>query len=134
MSRGLGAIAAILGGAVSLGVASYVLVVDFPDGIIVLGCIAAALAMARYGLLRHGARRIAAGVCAAILIGATAAVMASNRNGFALALVTASFVAALAVPASLSVQVVHCLRRRGRFTRFSSSTPVRAMVGRRAVA
>ncbi len=60
MSRRLGAIAAVLGGAVSLGVATYVLVVDFPDGIVVLGCILAALAAAWYGLLRRGARRIAA--------------------------------------------------------------------------
>jgi hypothetical protein len=53
MSRRLGAIAAILGGGVSLGVATYVFVANFPGGIVVLGCLVAALVVAWYGLLRR---------------------------------------------------------------------------------
>lgn len=96
MSRRLGAIAALLGGGVSLGVATYVFVADFPGGIVVLGCVAAALAVAWYGLLRRGARRIVAGAFVLILIGAAVAVMAGNHNALVLALVVATFAAAVA--------------------------------------
>ena len=50
MSRRLGAGAAILGGGASLGAATYAFVVDFPAGVVVLGCVIAALAVAWYGV------------------------------------------------------------------------------------
>jgi diacylglycerol kinase family enzyme len=96
MSRRLGAIVAILGGGVSLGVATYVFFADFPAGIVVLGCVVAALAVAWYGLLRRGARRMLATALVLILIGAAVAVMVANHNGLVLALVVASFAAGVA--------------------------------------
>ncbi len=96
MSRRLGAGAAILGGGASLGAATYAFVVDFPAGVVVLGCVIAALAVAWYGVLRRGARRVAAAAAVLILIATAAAVMAGNGNGLVMALVIGAFAVALA--------------------------------------
>lgn len=87
MSRRLGAIAAILGAAASLGLAIYISVGNFPAGIVVLGCVGVALAAAWYGLLRHGPRRILAAALVLILGGGAVALIAAiNDNGLLLAL------------------------------------------------
>ena len=96
MSRRLGAGAAILGGGASLGAATYAFVVDFPAGVVVLGCVIAALAVAWYGVLRRGARRVAAAAAVLILIATAAAVMAGNGNGLVMALIIGAFAVALA--------------------------------------
>lgn len=87
---------AILGGGVSLGVATYVFFVDFPAGIVVLCCVGAAMAAAWYGLLCRGARRMLAAALVLILIGAAVAVMVADHYGLVLALVVATFGAGIA--------------------------------------
>jgi hypothetical protein len=96
MSRRLGAIAAILGGGISLGVSAYVFVAHFPSGIVVLVCVVVALAVAWHGLLRRGAPRLAALALALILLAVAVAVMAANGGALPLALVVAAFAVAIA--------------------------------------
>ena len=56
-------------GAVTLLLALYVVFQQFPRGLIVLGCVAAALAAGWYGLLRRGVVRMASlGVALAALV------------------------------------------------------------------
>jgi diacylglycerol kinase family enzyme len=81
MSRRLGASVAILGGAVSLVLAAYVFVVNFPAGLIVLGCVGGALAAAWLGLLRHGATRLLATAVAAILLAVAIATFLAGESG-----------------------------------------------------
>jgi Diacylglycerol kinase catalytic domain len=96
MSRRLGALIAILGGAAALALALYVFVVDFPRGLIVLGCVAAALATAWYALLRRGWRRWLAIVVGLLLLGAAIVLIAGGDNGPVLILVAISFAAGVA--------------------------------------
>ncbi|HET6997240.1 MAG TPA: diacylglycerol kinase family protein [Solirubrobacterales bacterium] len=58
MSRRAGALAALLGAAVALGVTAYLLIADFPDGPSALFGVFWALVAAWYGLLHRGARRM----------------------------------------------------------------------------
>ncbi|HEX5713389.1 MAG TPA: diacylglycerol kinase family protein [Solirubrobacterales bacterium] len=96
MSRRLGAIAAILGGAAALALALYVFVADFPRGLVVVACVVVALAAAWYALLRRGLRRLL-GTAAAIGLLATGAVLvAGGENALALLLVAATFALSLA--------------------------------------
>ena len=65
---------ALVVGVATLALAIYIVVAQFPRGLIVLGCVAVALAAAWYGMLRRGALRVAGvgvallGVAAIILI------------------------------------------------------------------
>jgi diacylglycerol kinase family enzyme len=72
--RRLGAIVALLGGALALGISAYVIVDSFPRGGLVLACLVAALAAAWLGLLRQGGRRWL-GLGAGALLGAVALVI-----------------------------------------------------------
>lgn len=116
MSRRLGAIAAILGGAASLGLAIYISVGNFPAGIVVLGCVGVALAAAWYGLLRHGPRRILAAALVLILGGGAVALIAAiNDNGLLLALMAVAVAVGSrsGAPCSPSARLAPCPRRRG---------------------
>jgi diacylglycerol kinase family enzyme len=93
MSRRLGAILAILGGGLALAIAAYVFVADFPRGLIVLACVAAALALAWYGLLRRGPRRWLAAALSLVLIAFALAVTIGGDNGLAWVAVTVAFAA-----------------------------------------
>jgi diacylglycerol kinase family enzyme len=95
MSRRLGAIAAVGGGALALAVSVYIFVSDFPRGLAVFVCVLAALAVAWLGLLRRGGRRILALAAAALLLGVAIGTTLSGDNGLALALVVAAFLLAL---------------------------------------
>lgn len=95
MSRRLGAIAAILGAAVAIGVAVYVFVADFPRGVVVLTCILAALGVAWFGLLRRGLPRLLGLVTAVLLLGVAIGTMLSGDNGLALIFVVIGFVVSL---------------------------------------
>jgi diacylglycerol kinase family enzyme len=92
MSRRLGAIVALLGGAVALSIATYVFISDFPRGLIVLVCVLAALAVAWFGLLRRGALRWLGVAMAALLIGVAVATTVSGDNELALLLVVVAFI------------------------------------------
>ncbi len=96
MSRRLGALLAVLGGAIALGAATYVFVADFPRGLIVVACVLFALATAWYGLLRRGATRLLGLCLAVLLIGAAIAVTLSGGNGLAWVVVVVSFAAGVA--------------------------------------
>ena len=91
MNRRLGAIAAIVGAAVAVAVSAYVLVSDFPRGLVVFACIFAAFAAAWFGLLRHGAWRLLGVLAAALLLGIAIGTMLSGDNGLALVLVAIGF-------------------------------------------
>ena len=91
MSRRLGAIVAILGGAAALAIAAYVFVADFPRGLIVLACVFGALGAAWLGVLRRGAIRLLAAVVAALLLGVAVGTMLGGDNGIPLALVVVTF-------------------------------------------
>ncbi len=92
MSRRLGAIVALLGGGVALALAIEVFVTDFPNGLIVVACVLAALAAAWLGLLRRGAVRLAGLVVAALLVGVGVGQIISGENGWTLAIVIVAFV------------------------------------------
>jgi diacylglycerol kinase family enzyme len=93
MSRRLGAIVALLGGAIAVAGALYVFVSDFPRGLIVFVCVLAALGSAWFGLLRRGAGRLAGAGAAAILIVLAVATTVSGENELVLLLVVVAFVA-----------------------------------------
>ncbi|HET7444882.1 MAG TPA: diacylglycerol kinase family protein [Solirubrobacterales bacterium] len=90
MSRRLGAIVALAGGAVALALALEIFVADFPNGLIVLVCVAAALAAAWLGLLRRGLGRLVGMVIAALLIGLGIGVIVSGENAVTLTIVIVS--------------------------------------------
>lgn len=96
MSRRVGAIVAILGGTVTLGLATYVLIASFPRGLIVLGCIAGALVAAWLGVLRRGLVRLLGSVLAAALLVNAVVVMVDGGNGFVLAATVVAFFAGVA--------------------------------------
>ncbi|HSS33727.1 MAG TPA: diacylglycerol kinase family protein [Solirubrobacterales bacterium] len=87
MSRRLGAIVALSGGAVALALAIEIFVADFPNGLIVVACVLLALAAAWLGLLRRGAARLAGMAVAALLIGLGIGVVVSGENAVTLAIV-----------------------------------------------
>ncbi len=91
MSRRLGALAAIAGGAVALAISTYVFVADFPRGLVVFACVLGALAVAWLGILRRGGRRLLGIAVAALLIGIAIGMMLSGGNGLALIGVVAFF-------------------------------------------
>lgn len=93
MSRRLGAIVALLGGAVALGVGAYNFVTDFPRGLIVFACVLGALALAWMGLLRRGPLRLAGLMAGALLIGIAIGVALSGATTWALAIVLGAFLA-----------------------------------------
>jgi diacylglycerol kinase family enzyme len=95
MSRRLGAILALLGGAVALGLGLEVFVVDFPGGLIVLACVLAALVAAWLGLLRRGLARLL-GMCgAALLVGTAIGVIFAGENAATLTIVLVAFLLAV---------------------------------------
>jgi diacylglycerol kinase family enzyme len=96
MSRRLGAMVALLGGAIAVAGALYVFVADFPRGLIVLACVLAALGSAWFGLLRRGAGRLAGIGGAALLIVVAVATTISGDSELALLLVVVAFVAGVA--------------------------------------
>lgn len=96
MSRRLGAIVAILGGAIALAAGLYVFVTDFPRGLIVFACAFGALAAAWYAVLRRGWRRRLAALLSLLLVAVAVATTITGRNVFALALVALAFLASIA--------------------------------------
>ncbi|HEV7483737.1 MAG TPA: diacylglycerol kinase family protein [Solirubrobacterales bacterium] len=96
MSRRLGAIVAILGGAIALAAGAYAFVTDFPRGLIVFACVFGALGAAWYGLLRRGWRRWTGAVLALLLAVIAVATSVSGENAVALGLVVIAFLAGLA--------------------------------------
>ncbi len=91
MSRRLGAIVALLGGAVALVLAVYVFVTEFPAGLIVLACLLAALVAAWLGLLRRGPARLVGMCVAALLAGTAIGVILSGEHAVMLTVVLAAF-------------------------------------------
>jgi diacylglycerol kinase family enzyme len=96
MSRRLGAIVAILGGAVALAAGAYAFVTDFPRGLIVFACVFGALAAAWYGLLHRGWRRWTGAGSGLVLAVIAVATIVSGENALALALVAIAFLAGIA--------------------------------------
>jgi diacylglycerol kinase family enzyme len=95
MSRRLGAIFALLGGAVALALAFEVFVTDFPGGLIVLVCVFAALLAAWLGILRRGLARLAGMCVAALLVGTAIGVIVSGENAATLTIVLVAFLVAV---------------------------------------
>jgi hypothetical protein len=91
MSRRLGAILALLGGGVALALAIEIFVADFPNGLLVVACVLAALAAAWLGVLRRGPARLAGMVVAALLVGLGIGVIFSGENGWTLTLTIIAF-------------------------------------------
>jgi diacylglycerol kinase family enzyme len=96
MSRRLGAIVAILGGAAALAIAAYVFVADFPRGLIVLACVVGAFGAAWIGLLRRGGSRLLGALIAVVLLGGAIVTMLSSDNGIELTLVIVTFLVGVA--------------------------------------
>jgi diacylglycerol kinase family enzyme len=96
MSRRLGAIVAILGGAVALAAGAYAFVTDFPRGLIVFACVLGALGAAWYGLLHRGWRRWVGAGCGLLLAAIALATTVSGENAIALALLALAFLAGVA--------------------------------------
>ncbi len=96
MSRRPAAALALLAAAVGVAAAIFAFITDFPRGLIVLACLAAALAAAWIGLLRKGARRwLALGLATALALAAIV-VTVGGGNGWALGISLVAFVAGLA--------------------------------------
>lgn len=93
MSRRAGAIVAILGLALAVAVATYDFVTAFPRGLLVFGCLFAALALAWAGLLRRGPARLAGLMAGALLIGVAIGVTVAGGSGWVLAVVLVSSLA-----------------------------------------
>lgn len=82
MSRRAGAILAVLGGLLAVASGGFVFVDEFPQGLIVLACVFAALAAAWFGLLRRGPRRwLALALAAGFVAGAIAALIDGENHG-----------------------------------------------------
>lgn len=96
MSRRLGAILALIGGAVAIALALEIFVTDFPNGLIVVACVLAALAAAWLGILRHGPARLAGIAVAALLVGLGLGVIVSGENAITLAITIASVLVSIA--------------------------------------
>ncbi|HVO55347.1 MAG TPA: diacylglycerol kinase family protein [Solirubrobacterales bacterium] len=96
MRRRLGAILALLGGAVALALALEVFVTDFPGGLIVLACVLAALIAAWLGVLRRGPLRLLGMCVAALLVGTAIGVIVSGENAATLTIVVVAFLVAVA--------------------------------------
>jgi len=96
MSRRLGAILALLGSGLALAIAAYVFVVDFPRGLAVLACVLGALALAWYGLLHRGGRRLLAAFASLFLIVLALALTIGGDNGLAWVAVAIAFTAGVA--------------------------------------
>lgn len=92
MSRRLGAITALVAGALALAIASYVFVSDFPRGLVVFACVLGSLAVAWLGLLRRGGRRLLGIAAAVLLLGIAIGTTLSGGNGVALILVIVFYV------------------------------------------
>jgi len=95
MNPRLGAILALLGGAVALALALEVFVVDFPGGLIVLACVFVALFAAWLALLRRGLVRLLGACVAALLVGAAIGVIFAGENAVTLTIVLVSFLVAV---------------------------------------
>jgi len=91
MSRRLAAIVAVLGGLVAVGTGVFVLINEFPQGLIVFACVVLGLGAAWFALLRRGALRLLAGALAvALFILAIAALLDGDNHGL-LFVVAAAF-------------------------------------------
>ncbi len=91
MSRRIGAIVAILGGALAVVLATYVFVANFPRGLIVLACIIGALAGAWFALLRRGFPRLLGSAIALLLLLFAVVVMVADSSAFVLVAVLVAF-------------------------------------------
>ncbi|HUB99626.1 MAG TPA: diacylglycerol kinase family protein [Solirubrobacterales bacterium] len=96
MSRRLGAIGALAGGAVALALGIEIFAADFPNGLIVLVCVAAALTAAWLGLLRRGPARLAGMAIAAMLVGLGIGVVISGENAWTLTILIVAFLISVA--------------------------------------
>ena len=75
-----------------------IVVEDFPSNLVVLGCIAVALAAAWYGLLRRGAARLLGLILALVALAAAVVILIVNGDHIAEAvLIVAGVAAAIAV-------------------------------------
>ncbi len=81
--RRAAAVAALGLGAATLLLALYVLIEQFPWGLLVLGCVAVALVVGWYGLLRRGALRTAALGVALIAIAAQVVILLTKGDHIA---------------------------------------------------
>jgi hypothetical protein len=96
MSRRLGAILAIAGGGAAIALAVEVFVTDFPNGLIVVVCVLAALAAAWLALLRRGLARLAGLVIAALMVGVGVGFIVSGENAGTLTIVVVAFLLGVA--------------------------------------
>jgi diacylglycerol kinase family enzyme len=82
MSRRAGAILAVLGGLLAIASGAFVFADEFPQGLVVLACVLAALAAAWFGLLRRGPRRwFGLALAAGFVAGAIAALLEGENHG-----------------------------------------------------
>jgi diacylglycerol kinase family enzyme len=80
-----------------LTLAVYIVVEDFPSNLVVLGCIAVALAAAWYGLLRRGAARLLGLILALVALAAAVVILIVNGDHIAEGvLIVAGIAAAIA--------------------------------------
>lgn len=90
MSRRLAAIVAILTGVVALVVACLAFAAEFPRGLVVPVCVAAAVALAWFALLRRGGVRLVGLTSAALLFGLGVGVLVAGERLLDLGLVIAA--------------------------------------------
>lgn len=82
MSRRPAAIVAILGGLLAVASGLFVLIDEFPHGLIVFACVFGALGAVWFGLLRRGVRRwLAIAVALAFVAGAVVALLSGDNHG-----------------------------------------------------
>jgi diacylglycerol kinase family enzyme len=102
----LAAILAVALGALTLGVAAYSIIANFPRGLILAALLIGAAAAAWYGLIRRGAARIAGLGCAAVLVLACVLVVILDGGVLeGIVVAAAAFGAVAAAKASVSIHV-----------------------------
>lgn len=89
MSRRAAAVTALILGPATVGLALYVFVDQFPDGLVVLGCVAVGLVLGWYALLRRGIPRAAAGAAAAAALAGAVVILVSGGDHVAEAILIA---------------------------------------------
>jgi hypothetical protein len=105
MRRRLLALVALVAGAASLALAVAVVISEFPRGLVVVGCILLAGAVAWYAVLRRGALRTAGLVVAGLAFAGAVVVLLTGRPLLDLLVVAGVLVAVAAACATLVVHV-----------------------------
>lgn len=103
--RRIAAIVALVLAPAVLLLAAYILIEQFPRGLIILGCVIVALLAAWYGLLRRGARRVIGIAIALVAVGVQIVLLVSDGDRIAEAVLLALGIALALTAARIAFRV-----------------------------